>query len=185
MNKFSFGEEVLILGGGISGLATAWFLHKEGISFKLFEKEPETGGKISSAKVRNTYLDFGPNSLRDRNGEIRQLAKELGISEEVIQISETFKTRYIVRDGELQSLSPSIGSLFTTNILTGKGKLRALTEPFISNQEDIEGDESVGDFLERRLGKEAVDYLVDPVFSGIYAGDIYKMSKKALLPELS
>jgi len=185
MNKFNFGEEVLILGGGISGLSTAWFLHKAGIPFKLFEKEPETGGKISTVEVHNSQLDFGPNSLRDRNGDIRQLAKELGISDEVIQISEAFKTRYITRDGKLQSLSPSVGSLFTTKILSGKGKLRALAEPFISKKEDLDGDESVGEFLERRLGKEAVEYLVDPVFSGIYAGDIYQMSKKAVLPELA
>ncbi|HBX67768.1 MAG TPA: protoporphyrinogen oxidase [Balneolaceae bacterium] len=185
MNKFNFGEEVLVIGGGISGLSTAWFLHKVGIPFKLFEKEPETGGKISTVELHNSQLDFGPNSLRDRNGEIRQLAKELSILDDVIQISEAFKTRFIVRDAKLQRLSPSLGSLFATKIVSGKGKLRALAEPFISGKEDLDGDESVGEFLERRLGKEAVSYLADPVFSGIYAGDIYQMSKKTVLPELA
>ena len=185
MNKFSFGEEVLVLGGGISGLSTAWFLHSAGIPFKLFEKNPETGGMISSSKSHGSVLDFGPNSLRDRTGDIRKLAEELGISDDVIQISEAFKTRFIVRNGELQSLSLSIASFFKTDILSTKAKLRAASELFISKGETAVEDESVGDFLERRLGKEAVEYLADPVFSGIYAGDIYQLSKQAILPKLA
>jgi oxygen-dependent protoporphyrinogen oxidase len=185
MNKFSFGDEVIVLGGGISGLSTACFLHKAGIPFKLFEKKSETGGMISSIENHGAVMDFGPNSLRDRNGDIRKLAENLGISDDLIQISEAFKTRFIVRDGQLQSLSPSIGSFFSTNVLSAKGKLRALSELFISKGGQANEDESVGDFLERRLGKEAVDYLADPVFSGIYAGDIYQLSKQALLPKLA
>lgn len=176
-------KEVIILGGGISGLSVAWFLYQKGIPFRLFEKKPETGGVINSETIQGTVLDFGPNSLRDRDGKIRSMADDLGISDDLIQISEAFKTRYIVRDGTLQSLSPSISSLISTKILSAKGKLRLLKEPFA--KKGTRNDESIGDFLERRIGKEAVDYLVDPVFSGIYAGDIYRMSKKAVLPKLA
>ncbi len=176
-------HEVIILGGGISGLSVAWFLHQKGIPFKLFEKQDETGGVITSKIVQGSVLDFGPNSLRDRNGKIRELAEELGISNDLIQISEAFKTRYIVRDRKLQGLSPSISSLISTKILSAKAKLRLLKEPFV--QEGTTGDESIGDFLERRIGKEAVDYLVDPIFSGIYAGNIYRMSKESVLSKLA
>ena len=182
MNNLS-PHEIIILGGGISGLATAWYLHNAEIPFRLFEKNPETGGKISSTELQGNVIDFGPNSLRDREGKIRGLADQLGLSDDIIQISEAFKTRFIVRDGKLESLSPSLGSLLSTNILSPKGKLRALAELFVSR--GPEGDESIGAFLERRIGKEAVDYLVDPVFSGIYAGDIYQMSKETLLPKLA
>lgn len=170
------------MGGGISGLTVAWHLHKAGIPFRLFEKEKETGGMISSSLDAGTVMDFGPNSLRDRNGEVRELAADLGLEDDLIQISEAFKTRYIVKNGALQSLKPNPVSLFTNKVLSGKGKLRALAEPFISRGD--ERDESIGSFLERRIGKEAVNYLVDPVFSGIYAGDIYSMSIKTILPEL-
>ncbi|MEX0723362.1 MAG: protoporphyrinogen oxidase [Gracilimonas sp.] len=176
-------NEILVLGGGISGLATAWNLHKAGIPFKLIEKKSETGGVISSSTVEGTVLDFGPNSLRDRDGSIRRLAEELGLADDIIQISEAFKTRFIVRDRKLQALKPSLKTLFATDVISGKAKWRILAEPFISKGDS--NDESVGEFLERRIGKEAVDYLVDPVFSGIYAGDIYKISKKEILPQLA
>lgn len=175
-------EEILVLGGGISGLSTAWNLHKAGIPFKLIEKKTETGGVILSEVTQKTVLDFGPNSLRDRDGSIRKLAEEVGLKDEIVEISEAFKTRFIVRDGKLQVLTPSPKTLFTTKVISGKAKLRALAEPFISK--GTSEDESVGAFLERRIGKEAVDYLVDPVFSGIYAGDIYQISKKEILPKL-
>jgi oxygen-dependent protoporphyrinogen oxidase len=175
-------NEILVLGGGISGLCVAWELHKAKIPFKLIEKQVETGGVISSSTIEGTVLDFGPNSLRDRDGSIRKLAEELGLSDEIIQISEAFKTRFIVRDRKLQALTPSLKTLFTTNVISGKAKWRMLAEPFILKGESK--DESVGDFLERRIGKEAVDYLVDPIFSGIYAGDIYQISKKEILPQL-
>lgn len=182
MSEENSNDHVLILGGGISGLAVAWNLYKAGVSFKLIEKQPETGGVISSQVVHDTVLDFGPNSIRDRDGSIRKLAEDVGLDDQIVQISEAFKTRYIVRNGKLQGLTPSIGSLIFTKILSGKAKLRILAEPFIAKGET--GDESVGDFLERRIGKEAVQYIADPVFSGIYAGDIYQMSKKAILPKL-
>lgn len=133
--------------------------------------------------AQESVMDFGPNSLRDRNGNIRELAEDLGISNDLIQISEAFKTRYIVRDRSLQELKPSLFSLISTKILSPKAKLRLLKEPFV--KDGVVGDESIGDFLERRIGKEAVDYLADPVFSGIYAGNIYRMSKESVLPKLA
>lgn len=176
-------DQVLVLGGGISGLATSWFLHKAGIPFSLIEKDNKAGGVISSSNIEGTIVDYGPNSLRDKDGELRALANEVGLEDDLIKISEAFKTRYIVRDRELQELAPSPKTLFTTKVLSTKGKLRVLAEPFISS--GTAEDESVGAFLERRIGKEAVDYLVDPVFSGIYAGDIYRISKKEILPGLA
>src|SRR6056297_810860 len=176
-------DQVLVLGGGISGLATSWFLHKAGVPFTLIEKDSKAGGVISSSNIEGTIVDYGPNSLRDKDGELRALANEVGLEDDLIRISEAFKTRYIVRDRELQELAPSPKTLFTTKVLSTKGKLRVLAEPFISS--GTAEDESVGAFLERRIGKEAVDYLVDPVFSGIYAGDIYRISKKEILPGLA
>ena len=183
MSEENSNDHVLILGGGISGLTTAWFLQKAGVPFTLIEKENKTGGVISSSEIQGTTVDYGPNSLRDRDGILRALAAEIGLEDDIIEISEAFKTRYIVRDRELQELLPSPKTFLTTNVLSAKGKWRVLAEPFISK--GTAADESVGSFLERRIGKEAVDYLVDPVFSGIYAGDIYSISKKKILPKLA
>lgn len=183
MPDIESGNHTIILGGGISGLATAWYLFKAGIPFTLFEKKAETGGVILSNEMQGTVMDFGPNSLRDRNGDIRELVKELGLFDDLIQISEVFKTRFIVRNGKLHSLSPNLTSAISTKVLSGKGKRRLLAEPFISKGPP--DDESVGGFLERRVGKEVVEYLADPVFSGIYAGDIYQVSKNVILPKLA
>lgn len=174
---------VLILGGGISGLATAWYLKKAGVPVRLIEKDPQTGGKISSARFGDTILDYGPNTLRDRDGTIIQLAEELGIADRIVRANEAFKTRFIVRNNRLCRISPSPLSLISTDILSAKAKLRMLGEFFTAKGDHPGTDESIGNFLERRIGKEATEYLADPVFSGIYAGNIYELSKRELLPD--
>ena len=174
---------VLILGGGISGLATAWFLHKRGIPFRLLEKEPATGGKIKSETGAGSVFDFGPNTIRDKSGKILELAGELGLQDEIVEISEVSKTRYLARNGKLHKIGPGIRSTVSAKILSNSAKLRILKEPFIPAGPIQE--ESVGDFFERRIGKEAVDYLIDPIFSGIYAGDVYNLSKSVIIPQLA
>ena len=175
---------VIIVGGGISGLATAWYLHKVGIPFKLIEKRSKLGGAIQSTSGEHAVFDFGPNSIRDKDGTIRELISDIGLFSEMITISEAFKTRYIVRNGKLSKLSPTPLSFFSSDILSSRGKLRLIRELFVAPS-DAEEDECVASFLERRIGQEAVDYLVDPFFSGIYAGDIYKLSKRSLLDKFA
>lgn len=183
MEKETSSRPVIILGGGISGLAAAWFLHKKRLPFLVIEKGPETGGKVKSDMRSDSVFDFGPASIRDKTGDIIQVAHELGLEDDIVEISEAFKTRFLVRDGKLHKIGPGIFSLLSTKILSNSGKRRILKEPFIPAGPVRE--ESVGDFLERRIGKEAVDYLVDPIFSGIYAGDVYKLSKSMITPALA
>ncbi|MBU94201.1 MAG: protoporphyrinogen oxidase [Balneola sp.] len=171
-----------VLGGGISGLAAAWFLKQGGAEVTLFEKETP-GGAIRTELKQGLVLDLGPNSLRDKSGELLQLISELGLKDELLMISKAFKTRSIVRNSKLKFIKPSLTSLLKTDLLSLKAKLRFFAEPFQpigKNQE-----ESVGSFLRRRLGKEAVNYLADPILSGIYAGDIEKLSKTEILPEFA
>lgn len=175
---------VIIIGGGISGLSTAWYLNKANVPFTLIEKGALTGGVIQSESKSHSVFDFGPNTIRDKDGSIRALVDELGLSDEILSISEAFKTRYIVRNKKLSKIAPNPLSFISSSILSTKGKLRLLQEPFRKKTEHSD-DESIASFLERRIGKEAVDYLVDPFFSGIYAGDIHKQSKKTLLEKLS
>lgn len=182
MNKEA-QKPVIILGGGISGLSAAWYLQQAGVPFTLFEKETEPGGVIRSEVHRGTTLDFGPNTIRDRDGNIRDMIKNLQLTDELITASHAFKTRYIVRNGKAEGISSNPLSFIKSNIISGKAKLRMLAEVFVSSGQDR--DESIGHFFERRLGKEIVDYVIDPVFSGIYAGNIYELSKRTLLPKLA
>ena len=176
--------KVAVIGGGISGLTTAFYLKKAGIKVSIFEKDTP-GGSIQSTELEGTTIDLGPNSLRDKTGDLVELVHELGLKDDFIEVSEAFKTRCIVRHGKLQYLKPSPLTLFTTPVLSIGGKLRAISEPFRKGISDGESEESVADFLTRRIGPEAVDYLVDPFFSGIYAGDIHSLSKHELLPKLA
>ncbi len=172
---------VAILGGGISGLTTAYYLNKAGIEFTLIEKG-KPGGCIQSDSIDQSIVDFGPNTIRDKDGSILKLIEELGISSQLLTISEDFKTRYIVRDGQLCALKAHPNSLLKSPILPFRDILRILKEPFIKG--DYHPNESVQEFFERRIGSEATKYLVDPIFSGIYAGDISAMSAKEIVPTL-
>jgi len=176
-------EPVIIIGGGISGLSAGYFLKKRNIPFLLLEAEDRCGGVIKSEETEHGVCDFGPNSLRDRSGIIPEICSELGFEGDRISISEAFKTRYIVRNKKLNGLKPGLASLFSTDIISAAGKLRILAEPFIPA--GGKNHESVGDFLKRRVGSEAVDYLADPVFAGIYAGDVYALDKKAVLKNIA
>tara|TARA_B100000575_G_scaffold294532_1_gene311194 strand:- start:7628 stop:8947 length:1320 start_codon:yes stop_codon:yes gene_type:complete len=173
---------IAVLGGGISGLAAAWFLKQRGAEVTIFEKGTP-GGAIRTKVKKSLVLDLGPNSLRDKSGELLQLIFELGLKEELLVIEKAFKTRSIVRNGKMQFLKPSLASFLSTDLLSLKAKLRVFTEPF--QPSGTEKEESIGSFLRRRVGKEAVNYLADPILSGIYAGDIEKLCKTEILPELT
>jgi len=176
-------EPVIIIGGGISGLSAGYFLKKRNIPFLLLEAEDHCGGVIKSEETDHGVCDFGPNSLRDRSGIISEICNELGFEGHRISISEAFKTRYIVRDNQLCTLRPGPASLVSTDIISAAGKLRILAEPFIPA--GGENNESVGDFLKRRIGGEAVNFLADPVFAGIYAGDVYALDKTTVLKDIA
>ncbi|XWN37284.1 MAG: protoporphyrinogen oxidase [Balneola sp.] len=180
----SSSNTIAVLGGGISGLSTAWYLKKRGYEVTLFESEKETGGVISSEVNQYSVFDFGPNTIRDKTGSVSEMVKELGLENKVISISEASKTRYIVRSGKLKAVSQNPFSFLFSDVLSWKGKKELFTEPFRKALKS-DDDESIGSFLERRIGKEAVEYLADPFFSGIYAGDIYSLSKKKLIGKLA
>lgn len=180
----SSSNTIAVLGGGISGLSTAWYLKKKGFEVTLFEAKEDTGGVIRSEPNQYSVFDFGPNTIRDRTGSISGMIADLGLEDEVLYMSEGSKTRFIVRNGELKKIKQNPISFLFSDVLSWKGKKELFSEP-IRKSLNSDADESIGSFLERRIGKEAVDYLADPFFSGIYAGDIYSLSKNKLIGKLS
>ena len=177
-------EKIAVIGGGISGLTTAFYLKKAGLEVTIFEKN-RPGGAIKSMEMEGTIFDLGPNSLRDKTGDLTALVEDVGIAEDLLNVSEAFKTRCIVRHGKIQYLKPSPLTPFTTPVLSTKGKFRILAEPFKKGITDGDTEEDVATFLTRRIGREAVDFLVDPIYSGIYAGDISRLSKQEIMPKLA
>jgi len=180
----SSSNTIAVLGGGISGLSTAWYLKKKGFEVTLFEAQEDTGGVIRSVSNQYSVFDFGPNTIRDKTGSVSEMIEELGLEDEMLSMSEGSKTRFIVRNGELKKIKQNPISFLFSDVLSWKGKKELFSEP-IRKSLNSEADESIGSFLERRIGKEAVEYLADPFFSGIYAGDIYSLSKNKLIGKLA
>lgn len=165
-------------------MSTAWYLKKKGFEVTLFEAQEDTGGVIRSVSNQYSVFDFGPNTIRDKTGSVSEMITDLGLEDEVLSMSEGSKTRFIVKNGELKKIKQNPISFLFSDVLSWKGKKVLFSEP-IRKSLKSDSDESIGSFLERRIGKEAVEYLADPFFSGIYAGDIYSLSKNKLIGKLS
>ena len=96
---------ITILGGGISGLSVGYYLKKRGIPFTLLECSEKCGGVIFSQEFDDTIYEYGPNSIRDKKGIILEMVEDLNLNEDLISVSENFKTRYIAKNGSLIPLT--------------------------------------------------------------------------------
>ncbi len=176
-------KKIIILGAGISGLATAHWLHKDGFDVKILESKSEPGGAMETSTENGFLIDFGPNSGLETTPLIRQLVDEVGLSDEMIYASEVSNKRYILRDNKLHPLPMNPISLIKSKLFSTKGKLRLLGEPFVGKSDDGYY-QSIAQFVSRRLGQEFLDYAIDPFVSGVFAGDPSKLSVKSAFPKL-
>lgn len=174
-------KKIAVIGGGISGLVAAFKLKRAGVDVTLFESGGSVGGNIKTVKTDGYLYEEGPNSTL-ASVELLELLDELGIRGEIAQPSPAAKKRYIVKNGKLVALPAGPGGLLKGDVFSAKARFRLLKEPFIASRSPL--DESVASFFERRLGKEIVDFAVDPFISGIYAGDPAKLSIRSAFPKL-
>ncbi|OGU65496.1 MAG: protoporphyrinogen oxidase [Stygiobacter sp. RIFOXYC12_FULL_38_8] len=179
MNK----KKIVILGAGISGLATAFWLNKKGFEVTILEAQSQVGGAMQTKCEDGFLIDFGPNSGLETTPLIRQIVEEVGLSDEMIYASEISSKRYILRNDKLHALPMGLAPFLKTKLFSVKGKLRLFGEPFVGKS--AEGYyQSIAQFVERRLGKEFLDYAIDPFVSGVFAGDPTKLSVKSAFPKL-
>lgn len=179
MNK----KKIVILGAGISGLATAFWLNKKGFDVTILEAQNQVGGAMKTSHEDDFLIDFGPNSGLETTPLIRQIVDEVGLSDEMIYASEISSKRYILRNDKLHELPMGLSPFLKTKLFSVKGKLRLFGEPFIGKSADGYY-QSIAEFVERRLGKEFLDYAIDPFVSGVFAGDPTKLSVKSAFPKL-
>lgn len=175
--------DALVVGGGISGLALAWSLKKRGHHTAILEASDRPGGWIRSHNHHGYLFEEGPRSCRTRGSGAVTLAliEELGLTEEVIVASEEAKTRFLYTQGSLQKLPNSFWS-FVTSPLT-RGILPALWRDLCTGRGTQE-DETIADFMGRRVGSDIALKFIDPLVAGIYAGDIQKLSMRSCFPEM-
>lgn len=152
---------------------------KDDLDITVLESENRPGGKIWSEKVDGFLCEKGPNGFLDNKPWTLELCASLGI--EPVRSNENSKKRFIYLNKKLNALPDSPPAFIKSDLLTWRGKLRMLYELMAPKGPS---DETVADFILRRLGKEALDKLIDPMTSGIYAGDPYKMSIKNCFPRI-
>ena len=175
--------DVVVIGGGLSGLAAALGVKRRGASVEVLEAESRPGGTIGTVHRDGALYETGPNSALDTTPLIDALLDATGTRGERIETSAAAKTRFIVRGGKLVALPASPPAFLATRAFSLRAKLRLVAEPFIARATEGE-EETVAAFVRRRLGHEFLDYAVDPFVSGVYAGDAERLSLPAAFPRL-
>ncbi len=168
----------VIIGGGITGLSLAYFLleKKPSLDLLVIESEKTPGGKIWTDRVDGFLCEGGVNGFLDNRPRTLELISKLSLSP--LRSNDNARKRYIFSDGRLNLLPESPPAFFfSSKLLSLSGRLRVIWEMFVPKWSG--GDETLADFARRRLGKEAFEKLIDPMASGIYAGDPEKMSLKS------
>lgn len=183
-------SSVAVIGAGISGLAAAYRLRQEGVNVTVFEAEGTVGGKLQSLSENGYIWDFGPNSMVENSPEVGLLIDDLQLREKQ-QFPVMQNKRYIVLDGSPVLLPSNPFGLIGSRILSTGSKLKILLEPFTYRRQsradqgkEVQQDESVGDFLERHVGRETVDNLVDPFCAGTTGSDPQRLSARHTFPDL-
>lgn len=175
---------IAVIGGGITGLTAAYRLQKAGFEVVLFEAGDALGGQISSARRDGFLLEGGPHTLLER-GRLADLIAELGLQGRVVEANPAAKKRFVVRDHLPHALPTSLGAFLNSPILSPLAKLRLLAEPFVAKGPgERDNSESLADFITRRLGPEVLEFAVDPMVAGTFAGDSTKLSARHAFPKL-
>jgi oxygen-dependent protoporphyrinogen oxidase len=175
--------DVVVVGAGVSGLTTAFLLAQRGIRVEIVEATLRAGGVIATEQHEGMLYERGPNSALDTNPCIAELLSALGIASERIETRAQAATRYVVKRGRLTALPTSPAAFLRTHLFSLRAKLGLAREPFIAPAAPGV-EESVTQFVARRLGKEFLDYAIEPFVAGVYAGNPDELSVSAAFPRL-
>ncbi len=165
------GRSAVVIGGGISGLAAAFELQRLGIRVRVLERNDRPGGLIHSQWVDGYLLEWAATCIFNFLPEVDFFCRNLGLDREMVFRQEVAKRRYLVRDGRPTPVPLHAGGFIGTPLVSLKGKMRLLLEPFIPRGPVAEGQETVAQFISRRFGREIYERAIEPYVSGTLAGD--------------
>lgn len=186
-------KRIAIIGGGITGLAAACKLEKavkagEQIQYDLYEASDRLGGKIKTENRDGFVIERGPDSFLARKQSMSRLAKEIGMEEELLanDTGQAYilkgSTLHPIPKGAVMGIPTQLKPFMQTGLVSLSGKLAATKDLIIPPVTEPDEDLSLGHFFRKRLGDEVVDYLIEPLLSGIYAGDLDRLSLRATFP---
>jgi oxygen-dependent protoporphyrinogen oxidase len=173
--------DVLIVGGGVSGLASAWWLARAGLAVEVWECARRAGGKIRTSNVSGYLNESAAALMLNYRPEVARLLTESGLS--TLKATPLAGRRYLVHQNRLVPVPTRLGEMIASPLWSSGAKLRLLAEPFIprGNRED----ESVSEFTTRRLGREPLEKAMEPYVAGALASDPDRASAGAALPRLT
>jgi oxygen-dependent protoporphyrinogen oxidase len=174
--------DTIIIGSGISALIAANTLRVRGKRCLLLESSDHIGGAIHTVEEQGYRLELGPNTLQLNDEGLERILRELGVLENAIEANPQANKRFLVRNRRVIAAPQSPMQALTSPLLSFQAKLRVLREPFISKYSGA--DESLASFVKRRLGKEFLDYLINPMVGGVYAGLPEQLSVKHAFPKV-
>lgn len=200
MQQLTSDVQVAIIGGGITGLSAAWYLQQEAeknnqsLTYTLLEAGDAWGGKVKTEIVdefteQPFIVEAGPDSFITQKPWAWQLVRQMGLADELLPTNDDRRQTFILNNGELVTMPEGLMLIVPTSItpflksrlLSWPGKIRMGLDFFIPAKRDGQ-DESLGDFVRRRLGQEALNKLAEPLLSGIYNADVEEQSLLATFP---
>jgi len=176
-------DSVAVIGGGITGLTAGFCLQRKGVPVTVYEASQRVGGVIESIREEGYLAEFGPNTILETSPRIGELVRAAGLGARRLDPDPKAGARYVVRYGRPVAMPGSPVGFFTSALFTAKAKLALLREPFVPPRRDGR-EESVAEFVTRRLGREFLDQAIDALVAGVYAGDPYKLSVSQAFPKL-
>src|SRR5690606_2428583 len=181
---------IVVAGAGLSGLSAAHRIVERAPEHEVLvlEASERAGGMLGTVERDGFVIETGPESILTEKPAAVALAKRLGIADRLISTASEHRGAYVVSHGRLENvpegfrlMAPSRwDSWLATPIVSWRGKLRAMMEPLVPLRHD--GDESLASFVERRLGREVLERLAQPLIGGIYGGDPERLSLAATMP---
>lgn len=182
-------RRVVVIGGGISGLSAAYYLAKVGVPSTIIESQPRLGGVIRTEQVHGCIVESGPDSFLAAKPWALELIRDVGLGDEVIGSNDHLRVTYIWKHGKLIPLPDGlmmmvptrIAPLIATRLLSWSTKARMGLEYFRRPNGAVPPDRSVAEFIGEHYGAESVDYLAEPLLSGVYGGDPTHLSASSVL----
>jgi len=185
---------VAVVGGGIAGLAAAWFLARDGgdrVAVTVFEGSPLIGGKLRVGEVAGVPVDAGAEAILARRPEGIALARAVGLGADLVTPATTragMWVRGVLRTlpaGQVMGVPADLSAVARSGILSRRGLARAALDRLLPRTPGVDGDVAVGRYVGARLGREVVDRLVEPLLGGVYAGRADLLSFDATMPQLA
>ncbi|AQR77620.1 protoporphyrinogen oxidase [Paenibacillus larvae] len=188
--------KLLVVGGGMTGLSAAFYLQRYAeeddvpVQIIVAEKTGKFGGRIHTLRRDGFVFEKGPDSFLARKTPILDLSRELELMSELTGTNPKAQKTYILKEKEFHLIPPGLvlgvptqwAPFLASRLISPEGKRRVAEDVTLPVGKE-NGDESLGDFLERRMGKEMLEHVVEPLLAGIYAGDTYKLSLQATFPQ--